>query len=340
MKQLKNYLFKTYSNSFFPIFFILFIITSVVFLIKIATLTSVIQLDFFELITLYIYSIPKVLFYILPVTIFLSLIISIAKLSSDYELIVITSFGLNPVKLLRFLLPHLLIVTTTLLIISFILIPKAKYLNSEFINKKKSEAQFNINPSEFGQKFGEWFVYVNDKKKEIYDGIVLFKSDENTTNIIIADEAYVNKVKNSNLSLDLQTGRAFYINDNIKQIDFKTMILNNKIEEPEMINSFNDIINYWRNPQGSDYIERNFTFNIIYSIFPLISILLIISISYFNPRYDKNKSTVLAMTFAIIYVVIGHKSAKSYGINTLYIFPAVWLVLNYLYYRVKIKDYY
>jgi lipopolysaccharide export system permease protein len=268
--------------------------------------------------------------------------LAIAKLSTDYELIVMTSFGLNPLKLIKHILIHLVSVTVLLLLISIILIPKANYLNSEFLEKKKSEAQFNINPSEFGQKFGDWFIYVNGKKENTYSDIVLFKNDKpnEESDIIIANSAKVQNVENNNLALDLYNGKAFYIKENVKQIDFNNMTINNKIERIKLINTFDDVIKFWKRMTILKPVEREFTFNVLYSIFPLISILFIISIGYFNPRYDKNYSTVLALTFITVFVVIGQKLSNTIGIITLYTLPFVWLLLSGLLYRLKVKNYY
>ncbi len=68
---------------------------------------------------------------------FISLVITLAKLSSEYELIVITSFGLNPLKILKIFFPITLILSISLVIISIGLIPKAKFLNERFLDQKK-----------------------------------------------------------------------------------------------------------------------------------------------------------------------------------------------------------
>ena len=98
MNLLKKYLLLSYSQTFFPIFLTLYIITSIVYLVKIAALTSVIQIDLMELLELYSFVIPTILYFTLPVCIFISLVLTLSKLSSDYELIVITSFGLKSDK--------------------------------------------------------------------------------------------------------------------------------------------------------------------------------------------------------------------------------------------------
>lgn len=100
--MLKKYLFKNFSSSFFPIFFTLFSITSIVYLVKIASLTSVIQLNILELLLLYIYTIPKILFFVLPISYFVGLVMTFSKLSGEYELLVISSFGKNPISILKY----------------------------------------------------------------------------------------------------------------------------------------------------------------------------------------------------------------------------------------------
>ena len=126
--RLNNYLHSQLSITFFPIFLGLFFITSVVFLVRIASLTSVITMNFYELLTLFSYSLPQILFYTLPITFFISLAISVSKLSSEYELTVITSFGLNPVRVLKIFFPITILLSAMLLVISLGLIPKTKYL--------------------------------------------------------------------------------------------------------------------------------------------------------------------------------------------------------------------
>lgn len=135
--KLKQYLLSQLSQTFFPIFFGLYFITSIIFLVKIASLTSAITMDFIELLKLYSYVMPTIIFFTLPISFFVSLVITLSKLSSEYELIVITSFGLNPLKIIKIFFPITLVLSIALLIVSLGLIPKSKYLNSTFLEQKK-----------------------------------------------------------------------------------------------------------------------------------------------------------------------------------------------------------
>ena len=334
MKNLQNYIYKTYSHTFFPIFLTLFIITSIIFLVKIASLTSVIELSFLELIELYIYNVPTILFYSLPVTIFLSLALSLSKLSSEYELIVITSFGLSPLKILKLILPTLVFSTLLTLTITLILIPKASFLKEVFIINKKQQAQFNIKASEYGQEFGKWMIYVSHEKNGFYKDIVLYKKEKNNERFITAKHGAIEKF-GSYLNLNLQDGKLFDLKNNeINQINFKKMVIHNQLSAKKKIDSLNDFINYWRHD-----IDK-LTFSILGSLFPLLSIYFIIYAGYYNPRYDKNRSVVFALSVTVIFIVVSHKLSKLLELQLLMYLPIIWTLIGYYFYRYKIKPAY
>ena len=75
-------------------------------------------------------------------------------------------------------MPLTLLLSIFLLVVSVGLIPKTKFLTKQFLDVKKKEANFNIKASEFGQKFGDWLIYINGKDDKSYEGVKLFKTDE------------------------------------------------------------------------------------------------------------------------------------------------------------------
>jgi lipopolysaccharide export system permease protein len=339
MKLLKKYLLLNYSQSFFPIFLTLYTITSIVFFVKIAALTSIIQINFLELLELYSYSVPTILFYTLPISVFVALALTLSKLSSEYELIVITSFGLNPIKILKIILPTILLSTILLLLLSLVLIPKASYMKDTFLDNKKTEAQFNIKASEYGQAFGKWLIYVNKEDKGKYEDIVLFQQANNKDTFIISKYATMNN-DGSSLSLNLHTGKAVSITENINQINFKKMAINNDITSSSNINTLDDLIVYWKDMSTNKSKESEFSFALLASIFPLVSILFIIFIGYYNPRYQKNNSTLLSMAMTTIFLVAAHRISKEIGLQALVLIPAIWISISMTIYTFKVKPHY
>jgi len=339
MKLLDKYIFSGFSSTFFSIFFTLYIITSIIFLVKIATLTSVIQINFLELVQLYSFTVPTILFYTLPISYFIGITVTIAKLSLEYEIIVITSFGLKPAKLLNILLPYTMLISVLLLIISLGLIPKAQYLKDTLLNIKKQEAKFNIKASEYGQQLGSWLVYVNKGSDRHFQDITLLQLTKNKSLFISADWASMENTDDT-LSLILKEGKSFSISENIQQVNFEEMILNHTIAKVKNIKSLNDIIIYWSNRKNDEKRNNMFPFYILISTFPLLSIFFYVAIGYSNPRYETKHSTVISLLFIVFFVVIVNKFTILYPDYSLLIIPFVWFFIGYLYYTFTAKKHY
>lgn len=337
--KLKEYLLSQLSQTFFPIFLGLYFITSIIFLVKIASLSSAITINFVELLKLYSYVMPTIIFFTLPISFFISLVITLSKLSSEYELIVITSFGLNPLNIIKIFFPVTILMTIALIIISVGLIPKAKYLNKAFIEQKKKEANFNIKASEFGQKFGDWLIYIEDKDDKKYSKVKLFKTKDNKDQFIISDNAVLEN-ENGNLSFKFINGKSFVIDDEeLNQIDYKNMYLNDSIVDSN-IEDFTTSFNYWKANFLMNQNTDRFSFNILVSIFPLISLLLVVYAGYFNPRYEKNKSVMKAVIFVTAYYIFMQVSVDNLLLHSLYVVPLSWIIFTYFMYHRSVKQQY
>jgi lipopolysaccharide export system permease protein len=282
---------------------------------------------------------PVILFYSLPITIFLSIVINLSKLSAEYELIVLTSFGLSPIKILHSLIPIALLTSTALFTISFILIPIAEYTEKNFIAQKKQDAQFNIQPGEYGQKFGPWYIYVKSKDEHKYEDVVLFQTQENKDTFIIADESVIT-TKDRALELKLQEGSAFTVSDIINQIDFVEMSMSSYLKPVRKISSLSDLYEHWKAATKIKGDRRGLMKNIFISILPIISLFLYLALGYFNPRYQKNNNTMYALLIIVLYIVVMEKLSASKNLIALAILPTLWIAFSYYLYRRNIKTIY
>ena len=340
MRLLKRYLNSTISGTFFPIFLSLFTITSIVYLVKISSLTSVITINFAELSYLYGLSIPDILYYTLPITFFIAMIINLSKLSGEYELIVISSFGLSPMKLFRLIFPISLLVSIALFVISFVIIPQTDYLQEKFLIEKKQEAEFNIKPSEYGQVFGPWYIYVEGKVGNLYKEITLFLPDEKKDTFVMARNANI-KNENNNLSLTLENGIAMNIfSKEMQEVDFEKMILGYQLSEAKKISSISDLIAYWSNLDPTSTKMRKFIQNFLISFFPLVSVMFYIALGFYNPRYEKNKNTIYAIVLTTIYMILMQQVAEIRNPELIFIFFFVWYLISYIIYFIRIKPHY
>jgi len=337
--RLSNYLHSQLAISFFPIFLGLFFITSVVFLVKIVSLTSVIKMNFIELFSLYLYTVPQILLFTLPISYFLSLVISISKLSSEYEMTVITSFGVGPLNIVKKLLPITLLISIALLVITLGLIPKAKYLMNSFIDYKKNEANFNIKESEFGQKFGDWLIFIEKKEDNIYKNVKLFKKENNKEELIVSETAILEN-KKGNLTFKLFNGKIFIIDDSeLNEIGFETMYINEIVNNQQIL-VFSTSLNYWILSLEYNLDNDSFVFFILTSIFPLISLFLVITFGYFNPRYEKNRAVAYSIGAVILYYVLIKYIGDRLLLHSLYIIPTIWIIASYILYSKTIKKEY
>lgn len=337
--KLKQYLFNQLAHSFFPIFLGLYFITSIIFLVKIAALTSIITIDVLELFKLYMYVVPTIVFYTAPISFFISLVITLAKLSSEYELIVITSFGLNPMKILKIFFPVTLLLSLSLIIISVGLIPKAKYLNERFLEQKKKEANFNIKASEFGQKFGDWLIYISEKDEKKYSDVKLFQTKENKDQFIIAKNAVLDNDKGE-LSFKLFDGKSFHIeNEEFNQINYKNMDINDSITDAKTKNFVNSYV-YWKERIEKNHNIDKFTFYILTSLFPVLSLFLVLAFGYYNPRYEKNRAVALCMGSVVVFYIFMELLTENILLHSLYIVPFIWLFGTYVIYKRSIKQQY
>lgn len=337
--KLNHYLYSQLAITFFPIFLGLYFITSIIFLVKIASLTSIITIDFFELFTLYSYVVPQIIFYTMPISFFISLVIALAKLASEYELTVITSFGLNPINILKVFLPITALLSIALLVISVGLIPKTKFLTKQFLDVKKKEANFNIKASEFGQKFGNWLIYISGKDDKVYDEVKLFKTEEKKDQFIISETAVLDNDK-GNLSFKLADGKAFIIDDKeFNQIDFDSMYINDSIADSKL-GIFTNTFSYWKNNIEKNIDIDDLTFYILTSLFPLISLFLVITFGYFNPRYEKNRAVAYSLVSVVVYYVLIKLIGDRILLHALYVIPIIWIIGTYTLYSKTIKKEY
>jgi lipopolysaccharide export system permease protein len=230
-------------------------------------------------------------------------------------------------------LPLLFFSSVLILVVSLTLVPKSIFLKETFLVNKQTEAQFNIKANEYGQQFGKWLIYVEKEQNGLYEDIVLYQQNQEEDTFIIAKHAQLNNMKTS-LNLSLNDGKVVKVGKKVSQIDFKRMILNNELEQIKDIKNFNDLLVYWQDK------KEKLAFNILSSIFPLISAFFIIYIGFFNPRYNKNYSTVVGISITIIFVILIKELTDKFQLDTLYYFPILWIIVGYIFYRYKIKPYY
>jgi len=292
MLRLNRYLINNFFTTFFPLFAILFIVASMVLLLTISNMTAVLKINLWEFLYLYFLSLPEIIFYTLPLSVFIGSAVSIAKLFENSELLTILALGIEPKRILRPFLYIAIITSFILLIITFFSIPTSQILYKNFFNAKKIESQFNFSPSAIGQKFGEWNLFIKSKKGKKYRNIVMYNNKKEI--LITAQKAKTFKKANYFI-LSLENGHLYQKGEKTTILSFEKFNINQKIELTNI--SFNSIGEYLRK-----YKKKSNRYLII-ALFPLVGYLFLAPVSFFHNRYQQNHSIFYSGIVTISYYV-------------------------------------
>jgi lipopolysaccharide export system permease protein len=339
MRKLFAYIASNISALFFAIFLPLFSIASIVFLVKLSSITSYVQLDLFDMVRLFIYILPELLFYTIPIAFFVGSVVALTRLSHDNEMLVIFALGVNPSKLLGIFTKLALLTSAFLLFLSMVLTPHTKQLYKRFIHIKKAEAEFNISATEFGQKFGEWLLFIDSEKDNIYSNVALFHADKKEEKFILANSATIANEQGV-LHFRLKDGRAFnYNEDRVTQIDYKQMNINDTSNMT--YNKYEDTFYYWNLTHDKSFASLNFrksqlVTNVLISLFPLFSLYMVFVIGIINTRHQKTYTYSYIFATTILYFTSIFVLAKAIFLWTFALVIPLWWIGSYLLYRQTI----
>ena len=338
MSRVNKYLLFNFLGTFASLFSTLFLIMSIVFFIQIARITSYIEISFGELFKLYSFMLPRVLLFVVPIAFFVSLAMTLFRLSKENESIVIFTLGGSPNKIARFFLAFSALLSAALLVVAIVMIPIAAQLNANFIDYKKTVAKLNLKPTQFGQKFSDWMVYVGseseDKNGTTYKDIVMFNPFvKDSQRLITAKNAKIINVGQS-VELSLNEGKMYDIRDEIyHQSNFKSMKI--RTTQSEEISDVGSIKEYWMDAASSDKRRKDLSTYVLVALFPLASTLFAISLGIVTYRYEKGM--VYVGTFGVLFgyftLIMLFSSKPALAIPLIFF---VFLLAGVLLYRAKI----
>lgn len=333
MGKLRHYIFAQLNVLFFSIFIPLFVIASVIFMIKLATYTAVIQLSMAEMGKLYLFVLPELLFYTLPIAFFVAAVLALYRLSNDNEMVVIFSFGIPPYYLAK-ILSFPAFILSLLLIVDFLVItPYINILNESFLNAKKNEAKFNLTASEFGHNFGNWMLFINksDNNEHLYGDVVLFNKEFQEEVLLIAQNAQLQNYK-GNLQLQLLNGEGYaYSDKTFKRMQYKTLTINDTLSSKNI--TYDGLIDYWTNETRHEQKYEKLVVNTLLGGFPLLSLFLIIALGVVHARHQKRWIYLWIFLSIVVFYASAIGLQESLGFHTIWIVSSTWIVVTYLIYR-------
>lgn len=339
MKTLNSYIIDSLSSLFLSIFLPLFGIASIVFLVKLAAVTAIIQLSILEMAKLFLFMLPELLFYTLPIAFFVSLALSLYKHSNDNEMILFFTFGITPSVVFKILFKPALFLTLLLFFNFYIVTPYAKTLANNFLYQKKAEAKLNLNASELGHRFGDWLLYIGeDNKDKTYSNVVLFNKKQNEEIFIEASKAEV--INDSGvLRLKLLDGEGYsYSKEKFTQINFEQMFINDTMQNKYEV--YRGAYDYWFTSEDSEGRRSKFIANILLSLFPLFGIFLAMSLGIIQARHQKSFIYLWLFLSIVTYYALAMALQKIALFYTPLLHSFIWLSATYFIYKKTILSRY
>jgi len=341
MVNVRGYISSHFSRAFLTIFIPFFLIISLIYLVKIAALTQKVQISFSELLLLYSYSLPNIIFYTIPLSFIAAVTNTLLKLSQDNELIALYALGLNARKVLRSIFLLSVIFSVLLATISFLGIPMSKQLYSAFKENKKSEAKFNIIPGKLGQKFGEYYIYVKEKDSgnDIFHDMVIYnRTKKNEEQFFSSKEGKLLNNHNK-ISLLLKDGYGYtYSHKKLQQAKYKTLEVYDTKRKYSY--HFQDIIAYWTIAKENKTRMGRALFYLFVSTIPFFSVYLLAAFSMINPRYQANHSFIIIFTVTLFLYLVASSLQKWGNISSLIIVGIATFILGRVLFQKRVARYF
>jgi len=329
MGRVRGFILSHFTRSYLLIFLPFLSIMSIVYIIRVASFTEKFSLEGWEIVRLFGFFAPDILFYTIPLSFIAALSVTLAKLSESNELIAIFSFGFTPWSILGTLLPLTISISVFMLLLSIYEIPRGNLEYRVFIGDKIAESKISIMPNQLGQKFGQYIIYTEGKVKDEYQNITLFATNSGDKRVIfMADRASIeNRDDSFVLNLHNGTGDTF-LSDTIESVEYERMSL---FSYPKSSVNIERLQRGWSEIWSNHRDMARLIYDIFISISPLLVFLSIAAFSIINPRYQKSYTYIVASIATISIYSIASFLMKSgtpqHLLGVLIIFLTVGVVL-------------
>jgi lipopolysaccharide export system permease protein len=257
-------------------------------------------------------------------------------MSKENELIVLFSLGISPKRVATLFFSIAFLSSLFLLVNSLYLVPTAKNIFKNYLTYKRQEAKLNIKSSEFGQKFDNWYLFINKKESKNFSDIVMLNVDKekNEENFMLSKSANIAN-DGGIIKLKLDGGKIYHIKkDAIFDINYDNLTLTNKLFGGVYLTT--DIKEYWQKIGVDKKVSFKFNFYILVSLFPLAAIFFAISFGVVNPRYEGNAIYFELFLLILAYFGTGYVISAYLGVKILAIFIALFFLSSLIYFKKEI----
>jgi len=241
MRILRNYVIKEF---IWPLIGALLVLSFVMILgnlVKIAELVINKGVDIMNVVKLFMYMMPALLTYTVPIATLIAVLLSLGRLSSDNEIITMRASGINPVHIIAPLLIIGLIISLVLLIFNDRIVPYAHYAQRKtLVEVGTKNPAAALEPGIFINSFDRYilFIYAIDGNKLRNIRIYEPQGEDKPTRVIIARQGEFIPVPESNIiKLKLIDGNVDEPDpnnpNNFYKLNFKTYFMTLNMVQPQ-----------------------------------------------------------------------------------------------------------
>jgi lipopolysaccharide export system permease protein len=225
----------------FPFFMIVFVLTFVLLMGKILQLMDLMinkGVSFFDISRLFLYLMPSFLVFTIPISLLVSILIGLGRLSGDNEITIFKASGISPYKILYPITIASFIAFVITAVVSLYLVPHSKFATKNLLFAvAKKKASVGIKEKVFNDDFKGILLYAENipVHGNFMEGVIVsdarFGREPNT---IIAQRAYlVSDPGQLSVTLRLEKGSTHTVDTNLKnyrKMDFGVYDVNLDIE--------------------------------------------------------------------------------------------------------------
>ena len=241
MKILRNYFLKEFIG---PLFLALGVLTFAMILgnlVKIADLVINKGVDIFNVSKLFLFMMPALIKYTLPIASLVAVLLSLGRLSGDNEIVAMRAGGIHPLRLILPLLILGLILSLILVIFNDRVIPYAHYASRKTLVEvgiKSPTAAFE--PGVFINSFEKYilFIYHVDQKKNKINNVRIYEPQgegKPTRTIVAKSGEFITDPEKNTIKLKLMDGTSDEPDpenpNNFYKLNFKTYFMNLSLSE-------------------------------------------------------------------------------------------------------------
>ncbi|VFP88719.1 LPS export ABC transporter permease LptF [Candidatus Erwinia haradaeae] len=290
--------------------------------------------------------IPKLAQLILPLSLFLSILITLGRLCTDSEITVMQACGLGHDILIK---AAMILITLTMIIAilnnGWIVPWSTDYANTILENARSNPSAINLSTKKF-QSFenGHTILFIEEKTENHLQNIFLAKlrkKDNTIPYIIIAKDGQISTRNNNSSITNLSNGTYFegtpilhdfrithFKNYQLILTHYKTVIKKNNIDQINLHTLWTT-----RSTSSVNKSELHWRLTLVFSV--LVMGLMAVPLSIANPRQNRIKSILTAIFFYLIFFLLQsfmHSAGNQNRIN-----PALSMwVINFSYFIVSI----